>query len=170
MQAIVNNPVVLVIATVALYLGGQWAWRAIKAALATRETAEQERTAALVKLAEAISSAAIQSAASNAVIVKLEAALLRAADLEAKMLPGVIKACEAIAEATDKHRTGVAEFGKMVFGPNAGKDALAKPSEEDKDRIYAEMQYRAAGKSAEEAHDLASIELANDGAGLYPTG
>ncbi len=101
--------------------------------------------------------------------------LAKATTLQEQMLGGAIKACEAIAVETAKHRASVDAFSKLVFKHDADRekdkdrDAVQAPSESDKDRFYSEMTHRAAGKTSEEAAALAEEEALAGAATAYPS-
>lgn len=98
---------------------------------------------------------------------KLQKALLDSNAMTEKMLTGATKACEAIAVSTEKHRMTVEQLGKLLFD-GGSKDALQVAQEEDRDRHYAEIAYRIAGKTPEEAKMLAEEELAGEST-MYPS-
>ncbi len=167
-----TNPIVIAVLALALYVGCQrlWKWREIQRAESAQRAAAAN--AAIDNLACAINAAVtgLVDAADrwDTRMAKVEKLLADAASNSDKILTGSTKACEAIAVATDKHRATVEEFSKTIFGKERGKEALEAPSDLDKDRAYREMQYRAEGKTSEEAADAANIDLIKEGA-MYPS-
>ncbi len=167
-----SNPVVVGILVLAAVALGNQLLKFLKAMKADYDAKAQAANAALANLAGAIHLATETLSAvvgeADARLVRVEKLLADATASSEKLLTGSLKACEAIATATDKHRASVEAFSENLFGRDRGKEALEIPSEIDKDRAYTEMQFRAAGKTPEEARDLAEQELAHTGA-LYPS-
>lgn len=129
-------------------------WATIKA---ERIRQEASRNAVFTMLANSLS----ELAANNGKI-------LSAYETTEKALNGVMKACMTIADETGKHRETVREFGKLVFGNDPGREALTIPSDADRDKKYAEIAYRAAGHTPEEAETMAELDEIK-ASSAYPT-
>ncbi len=142
------NPIVLIVALLAAFI----IYDKGKAFYGRWQETRRARTSALNSVAEV---------------------LAKAATLQEQMLGGAIKACEAIAVETAKHRASVDAFAKLVFKQETDKDkdrdAVQAPSEADKDLFYSKMEHRAAGKTAEEAKALAEEEALAGSATAYPS-
>ncbi len=134
-----------------------------------KETAQKklETAAALNKALEVLAKSqlalemriAAEAERFNMSILELRKALDEAAKSQEKIMIGTTKACEAIAVTTERHRETVASLGKLLFGSGTGRDALSQPTEEDRDRLSAELAYRAQGHSPEAAQVLADAEI-----------
>lgn len=79
-----------------------------------------------------------------------------------KAQAGTMKACEAIAIEVTSLREAVATFTKAVFGEHGREEALQKPDDTDRDRTFRQLQFQAAGKSAEDARTLAEEEASHE--------
>lgn len=95
----------------------------------------------------------------NLSVLEFRKALDESAATQAKAMIGVMKACEAIAATTERHRDTVASLGKLLFGTQSPTEALMHPSEQDRDRLSAEVAYRAQGHTPLEAQALAEAEI-----------
>ncbi len=143
-----SNPLVIVILTLALAAIGYKAWEILKKALAERREANAAYGAAMCQMTSAMRD-----------WVAVQAETKKTLD---SMATGTTKACLAIALATDKHRESVDAFSKAVFGQGGREDALQKPEDKDKNRIYREMEYISKGKAVEEARILAEQDEAHE--------
>ncbi len=130
--------------------------------LKDRREQEAARLAAQSEMTLALSGFTETMASIEATVAEFKAS-------QEKAMAGTVKACAAIAIATDKHRESVAELGKMFFGSDPGREALQNATEEYKDKTYRKMEHRAAGKTEEEAEALAEVEIEQDALSTYPS-
>lgn len=164
MQGInIINLVALAVVCLGIYHGVMVLAKKLKEENAKKQAAAQSLNVLLGDLAKAIE---VGVKAQVAMEMRLAAeadrfakSLDSASNMQEKILTGTTKACESIAVTTEKHRQTVASLGKMIFGAEAGKDALTQPSEQARDILHAEMAYRAQGNSPEEARALAEAEI-----------
>ncbi len=145
-----SNPMVLIIVALAVFAAFQKSREMLKKYLASKSESETRNADAMNKLTAALEKWDVQESTKRA----------------ETLLAGTIKACEAIAVATDAHRKVVEAFSKTVFGND--KDALQQADDLERDKLYVQMQHRAAGKSPEEARILAENEVEQNDA-LQPS-
>lgn len=166
-----TNPLVIVILAIGAFGACQWLWKQAKAWKAASDEQKQVANAAIENLACAINHAVGKLVDSidryDGRMVAVEKLLTDAASTSDKLLAGTLKACEAIATETAQHRASVEAFSKNLFGQEPNK-SLEMPTEYEKDKVYREMEYRAAGKPDNEARDLAEQDLAHTDA-IYPS-
>lgn len=146
------NLLLIALASIGIYHGSILLAAKLKARGAAKEAIAKASNDNMADLTQALS---------QAILVLKEVALVTkdASALQEKILIGTTKACEAIAITTEKHRETVISLGRLLLGPEGAKDSLTQPTEDDRDRLAAEMAFRAMGHAPGEAKDLAAAEI-----------